>query len=307
MSVLILPRRIAALVSAIRLCYLKAKMKLRAPGKVNLYLKIIGKRSDGYHLIDSLLVPIGLYDDVEITRVERDHRRVAVTCDDPMVPPGPKNLALRAARLLLSQAGAKESVRVRIRKRIPVGAGLGGGSTDAAATLMGINRLLHLGYSSASLSRLGLSLGADVPFFLLGRPAIAGGIGERLKAVAGLPDLWLVVLYPGFPVATRWVYENLNFKLTKAIRNTKLNLPRYSCEQLSRLLVNDLEATTIRRYPRIGYFKERLMDEGATGALMAGSGSSVFGIFDEEEGAKRAYRRLRTEERVRAYVVRLLT
>ncbi|HEX9880079.1 MAG TPA: 4-(cytidine 5'-diphospho)-2-C-methyl-D-erythritol kinase [Candidatus Binatia bacterium] len=282
-------------------------MNIRAPAKINLYLRIAGKRKDGYHLIHSLMVPIALYDEIEINRSQKAGTLVKITCDNPQVPTGKGNLVYRAARLFLKQSGHREGVAIRIRKRIPVGAGLGGGSTDAAATLIALNRVFRTRFTSDLLCQWGECLGADVPFFVLGHPAVARGIGERLKPVSGLPTLWLVVLYPGFPVSTRWVYKNLNFKLTKASVNTKLNLPLFRCEELAGLLVNDLEATTLRRYPRIAYLKERLIQEGATGALMAGSGSSVFGIFAEEKGAKRAYRRLRTEERVEAYVVRSLT
>jgi len=190
---------------------------------------------------------------------------------------------------------------------ILVGGGLGGGSSDAAATMLGLNQLLGLGDTKRSMLVLAILLGADVPFFVHGRPAIARGIGERLKLLTSVPKLWIIILYPGFPVSTRWAYQGLKFKLTKVIRNTKLNLHLDDYGELAPLLVNDLEGVTIRRYPRIAHLKERLLQEGATGALMSGSGSSVFGIFAAEKRAKKAFRCMQQEEQVRAFLVRLLT
>lgn len=282
-------------------------MKIRAPAKINLYLKVVGRRSDGYHLIDSLMVPVSLYDEVTITRPSRAEGYLKVTCDHPNVPKGKGNLAHQAANLLLGRSRIRNPIHIHIRKKIPLGAGLGGASTDAAAVLIGLNRLFRIGLTTLSLSEMALDLGADVPFFVQGRPATARGIGERLNPVSHLPKLWLVLLYPGFQVSTRWVYDNLKIKLTKILKNTKFNLPLGHYEELVRWMENDLERATIRRYPIIGTLKERLIHEGAMGVLMSGSGSSVFGIFAEEEGARKALRRLRMEEPVQAYVVYLLT
>jgi len=282
-------------------------MKILAPAKVNLYLRVVGKRRDGYHLIDSLMVPVSLYDEIEITKPRTTKSVLTVTCDDPIVPVGKKNLAYKAAALVLDRASVSEPVHIHIRKKIPVGGGLGGGSSDAAATMLGLNQLLGLGVTKRSMLELAIQLGADVPFFVHGRPAIARGIGERLKLLTSVPKLWIIILYPGFPVSTRWAYQSLKFKLTKVIKNTKLNLHLDDYGELARLLVNDLEGVTIRRYPRIAHLKERLLQEGATEALMSGSGSSVFGIFAAEKRAKKAFRCLQPEEQVRAFLVRLLT
>ena len=282
-------------------------MKILAPAKLNLYLRVVGKRRDGYHLIDSLMVPVDLYDEIEITKSRNAKRLLTVTCDDPIVPVGRKNLAYKAAALVLDRAGVSDPVRIHIRKKIPVGGGLGGGSSDAAATMLGLNQHLGLGVGQRSMLELAMQLGADVPFFVHGHPAIARGIGERLKLITSVPKLWIIILYPGFPVSTRWAYRSLKFKLTKAIKNTKLNLPLDDYGELARLLVNDLEGVTMRRYPRIAHLKERLLQEGATGALMSGSGSSVFGIFATEKRAKKAFRCLQQEEQVQAFKVRLLT
>src|ERR1041384_2303384 len=164
------------------------------------------------------MLPVSLYDEIEIRKAKRAPRavpRIAISCDHPLVPLGEKNLAFAAAQLLLSRIDTRWAVHVHIRKRIPVGAGLGGGSTDAAATLVGLNRLFKLGLSEARLEKLALSLGADVPFFIRARPARAYGIGEVLRPVRGLVHFWLIILYPGFPVATASVYKKLPKKLTK--------------------------------------------------------------------------------------------
>lgn len=256
------------------------------------------------------MVPVGLYDEIEITRLKlgkMGKAGLSVTCDHPLVPSGRKNLAYRAASLLLDEKGVHDPVHIHIRKRIPVGGGLGGGSSDAAATLKGIDRLFHLGCNPREILSLVASLGADIPFFVYGRPARAYGIGDLLKPVPFFPRLWMVILYPGFPVSTRWAYQNLAFKLTKAIENTSINFSLKDPEKLKRLLVNDLEKVTIRRYPRIAFLKERLIQEGAAGALMSGSGSSVFGIFLARRRAREAFRRLRKEEGIQAYLVRSLS
>lgn len=282
-------------------------MRIFAPAKVNLALKVMGKRDDGYHLVDSLMVPINLYDEIRFARRKKSEEGLSVTCDDPQVPEGRKNLAYKSATLLLGQRKAHYPVHIHIKKRIPVGAGLGGGSSDAAATMLGLNRFLRLGWNRASILSLASTLGADVPFFVYGRAARARGIGDQLKLLPSFPRLWMVVLYPGFPVSTRWAYQNLDLKLTKLNKNTKLKPNLQDPKVLVRTLVNDLEGVTIRCHPRIACLKERLLQEGALGALMSGSGSSVFGIFAAEKGAKKAFRRLRKEEGVRAFLVRSLT
>ncbi|MBI4526415.1 MAG: 4-(cytidine 5'-diphospho)-2-C-methyl-D-erythritol kinase [Deltaproteobacteria bacterium] len=286
-------------------------MKIRAPAKVNLYLRVVGKRGDGYHLLDTLMVPVSLCDEIEITRPLKRTPKTAqltVTCDDPCVPSGNRNLAFKAASLLFKKKGIKESVHIRIHKRIPVGAGLGGGSSDAAATLVALDRLLRLHCRRHELLALAASLGADVPFFVVGRPARAKGIGERIQPLSSFPKLWLVILYPGFPVSTRWVFEHLPPTLTKSIETFSMKFSVAKPGELNRLLVNDLENVTISRYPKIALLKDRLIKEGAAGALMSGSGSSVFGIFAGEQMAKKACRRLsREEEGVRVFLVRSLS
>lgn len=286
-------------------------MRIRAPAKVNLSLRIVGKRKDGYHLLDTVMVPVALFDEITISGARSSRRggeALTVTCRHPLVPSGEGNLASKAASLLMLKKSIRGSIHIHVRKGIPVGAGLGGGSSDAAATLLGLNRLFRLRCRRKELLSLAASLGADVPFFIDARPARARGIGELLRPLPSFPALWMVILYPGFPLSTRWVYRHFRAgKLTKAIVNTSINLSLRDPERLKQLLVNDLEKVAMRRYPRIAILKEKLIREGAVGALMSGSGSSVFGIFSSEQAAREAFRRLRKEEGAQAYLVRSLT
>jgi len=286
-------------------------VKIRAPAKVNLFLRVLGRRPDGYHLLDTLIVPVSLYDVIEIRRVSAKRQqpanaRITLDCDDPAVPAGEENLAYRAAQLLLEQVDRPTGIHIHIQKRIPLGAGLGGGSTDAAATLLGLNRLFELNVSAARLERLALRLGADVPFFIRARPARAYGIGERLRPVRELVHFWLVIIYPGFPVGTAWVYNKLPKKLTKPTPGNSIATSLKRFDRLTDLLVNDLESVTLESYPKIRLLKEKLLREGAAGGLMSGSGSSVFGVFGSKGLAQRAFDRLRNEEGVQAYLVHVL-
>ena len=285
-------------------------MKIRAPAKLNLSLRVVGKRADGYHLLDSVMVPISLYDEVTVNPVKRKTAKrkidVTVICQHPLVPSGRRNIAYRAAALLVQRSTAERDYHIGINKVIPVGAGLGGGSSDAAATLIAMNRLLALKLSPSELKRIAAPLGADVPFFIDGRPARARGIGDHLTPIRNFPRLWAVVLYPGFPVSTSSVYRKFTLTLTKPTANTSINSLLRSADGLRKLLVNDLESVTVRRYPELGSLKERLIREGAIAALMSGSGSSVFGIFTSRQSAQKAFRQLRKAGGSQAFLVRVL-
>jgi 4-diphosphocytidyl-2-C-methyl-D-erythritol kinase len=200
----------------------------------------------------------------------------------------------------------RHPVAIRIRKQIPVGAGLGGGSSDAAAVLVGLNRLWKLRLTVRQLERLALQLGADVPFFIRAKPARARGIGEKLRLLPKVRRRWLVLAYPGFPVATAWAYGNLSRKLTKVSVNTSITSPLESLDKLDKLLINDLEQVTVRRYPEISRVKSLLSLAGAAGVLMSGSGSSVFGVFESKRLAQQAFRRMRQEEGVQTFLAHVL-
>lgn len=288
-------------------------MKIRAPAKINLRLRVIGQRKDGYHLIDTIIAPVSLYDEVEVRKLtasgkplRRKRQRIELICDNPSVPPGEKNLAYRAAFLFLRTYGLDERIEIRLRKRIPVGAGLGGGSSDAAATLIALNRLFRLNLSNKKLRNLGLRLGSDVPFFITPGPKRARGIGERLTPLKPLPRVSLVILYPGIVVSTAWAYRNYRATLTKRGANISIRSSLRSSRKIAALMTNDLESVTMRRYPIIGLLKKELARAGAVGVLMSGSGSAVFGVFDTQQKARNAFRQMRKKGGPQAFLAQIL-
>jgi 4-diphosphocytidyl-2-C-methyl-D-erythritol kinase len=289
-------------------------VKIRAPAKINLSLRVVGRRADGYHLLDTVIVPVSLYDEIELRRARRPSGRqfpfndelIQVRCDHPSVPQDKTNLVYRAAALIMKKHRKAQPVWIRIKKNIPVGAGLGGGSSDAAATLLGLNRLLKLRLSTSQLEKMALALGTDVPFFIRSKPARARGIGEKLRQIPDLPYFWCVIVYPGFPVSTAWVYRKLGEKLTKSSVNTSIATSPKSFDELARRLQNDLEDVTFKRYPKIAALKRKLLRGGAPGVLMSGSGSSVFGIFASKKASLDVFCRVRQEEGAQAFLVHVL-
>jgi len=268
-------------------------MRVLAPAKINVFLRITGRRPDGYHLLDSLMVPISLHDeiDLEVWDVGRGARTekntITVTCDDPTLPADETNLAYKAAALLGKETGVNARIAIALRKRIPAGAGLGGGSSDAAAVLKGLNVLLSLGFNEDRLRTLASQLGADVPFFIPCRPARVQGVGEILTPLPPLPVKWFVVIVPPFGVSTRWAYRRFDELLsqTDAVGNFTLTNGRWPETEL---FVNDLERAVIPAHPLLGELKTRLLQSGAETALMSGSGSAVFGMFHNQSLAEQA-------------------
>lgn len=261
-----------------------------SPAKINLCLHVLGKRPDGYHELAMLMQRLTLGDTLRIELTDQTGR-IEVACSGVDLPPGEENIAAKAARRLLEYGQRHDGVRITIDKQIPVAAGLGGGSSNAATVLMALNDLLELNLSKSELMREGVKLGADVPFFIYENLAWATGIGDQLQPFPPLPAVWYVLVNPGIAVSTAWVYQNLG--LTASTVLTKL--PRFlaSVDDLVTLLENDLERVTIPRYPLIAEIKRELIDLGARGALMSGSGSTVFGLFSEKRAADAAAERLR--------------
>lgn len=265
---------------------------LKAPAKVNYRLDVLCRRPDGYHELRMIMQRVDLCDEISIT--VSDTPGVSVVCGKEGVPDGPGNIAWRAADTLLQRRGRKEGLLIRIDKRIPVAAGLGGGSSDCATVLMGVNELLGLGFSDQELMEVGVTLGADVPFFIFQRPALAEGIGDRLTALEKTPDAWIVLVNPNIHVSTAWVYQNL--QLTGGVERAKLPSFIGDVAELSSLLANDLESVTIGRFPVIEEIKEQLVATGAKCAMMSGSGPTVFGLFESEPEARRAAEELARRE-----------
>ncbi|BEH09191.1 MULTISPECIES: 4-(cytidine 5'-diphospho)-2-C-methyl-D-erythritol kinase [Geobacter] len=265
------------------------KLTLKAPAKVNYRLDVLRRRPDGYHDLRMIMQRIDLCDEIEISLTDRPGIRVV--CGREGVPDGPGNIAWRAADALLALSADKPGIDIAITKKIPVAAGLGGGSSDAATVLMGVNELLGLDLPEKRLREIGVTLGADVPFFIFGRTALAEGIGEELTAIDGVPAAWIVVVNPNVPVSTAWVYQNL--QLTGEAARVKIPCFFENVSDVCAILSNDLESVTIPRYPVIGEIKRELLAAGALGSLMSGSGPTVFALFEEEDAAVRAAETMR--------------
>lgn len=259
------------------------EITILAPAKINLCLSVLGRRPDGYHDVKMLMQMVGLYDEV---RVSLGGRGVSVTCDAGTVPSGKDNIAWKAAAAMLSRSESETGLAVTIKKTIPVAAGLGGGSSDAAAVLAAANKLLGTGLDRGQLAEIGAGLGMDVPFFFHGPLALASGRGEVLAGLGVLPNFWVLLVSPGFETSTAWAYKNLNLRLTKNVDCNKI--ARLTVRNIAEGLHNDLETVTAAAHPVINRIEEALMAHGAVGARMSGSGPTVFGIFENEDGCRAA-------------------
>ena len=260
-----------------------------SPAKVNLCLRVLRKREDGYHDIASLMQKISLSDEMIFLPAERG---ITIRCPGSSLPENEENIVFKATEALFSHASHRSSgIDITIKKKIPLAAGLGGGSSNAATTLMALNEIFEFHYTAEDLMKIGLTLGADVPFFIFGRTAWAFGIGERLQAEENLPPFSLVLINPRFELSTKMIYQSLNLRLTNQIFH--YSIPRfYTIHDLAKGLFNDLEQVSIRIHPVLAELKRILIEHGALGALMSGSGPTVFGIFETEEMAVTAEKAL---------------
>jgi len=254
---------------------------VKSPAKLNLSLEVLGKRPDGYHEIRSLMIPIDRFDDITI-RLEGEG--IECVCDHPDAPGGPKNLAYRAAEAFMRATGERFGVRISIEKHIPVGAGLGGGSGNAATVLKELNRLKGEPLCLQEMLDLAAGIGSDVPFFLKEGAQWAEGRGERLRDGPDLPFWTYLVVFPGFEISAEWAYNNMPLTFEE-----KVNRIYYFKSERIRL-VNHLEAAVLAVYPEVGKLKDCLLAVGAWAALMTGSGPSVFGVFDNRAVATEASR-----------------
>ena len=260
--------------------------RIKAPAKINVRLKVTGRRPDGYHELVSIMAPVDIFDILDLTAPFNG--KIEISCKGREVPADEGNLAYRAARDFMSFAGIKDGVSIALSKNIPVAAGLGGGSSDAAAVLLALNNIYSNPLSESELHNLALKLGADVPFFLKGVPSLATGIGEILEPIANWPELWYVIITPPIQVSTSWVYGNLKLELTTGEYDYIVEILKNDTFTISMLLENDLETVTTASFPIINTLKKLLVDAGAEGAIMSGSGPSVFGVFASPEKAESA-------------------
>ena len=265
-------------------------LSVTVPAKINLWLEVLRKRPDGYHDISSLMLPVAIYDQIELESADAELR---VECDHPQVPTDETNLAWRAAQVYLAKSGQRGGLRIRLRKNIPVGAGLGGGSADAAAVLLAMNRMCGQRFSLEQLCAMASQLGADVPFFIQQVPALATGIGEHLESITGVPEYPLVLVKPPLSVSTGGVYQRL--KLTRG--GSRIRIAAFlACPWRPQdFMENDLESVTVNDYPLLSQIKQWMIAQGALGALMSGSGPTVFGIFAGMGDAERVGERAKRE------------
>ncbi|MDH4099172.1 MAG: 4-(cytidine 5'-diphospho)-2-C-methyl-D-erythritol kinase [Nitrospirota bacterium] len=284
------------------------QLSVQAPAKINLFLHVTGKREDGYHELFTFFQMVGVYDEVAVAKTAGDIR---LHCDLPGVPET-ENIVYRAAKLLREACNVGDGAVITLRKSIPMAAGLGGGSSDAAAAMVALNRLWGLGLDRDELAALGIRLGSDVPFFFGGPAALGKGRGEILEPFPPLEG-WVLLVNPGFAVSTAWVYGNIK-KLTSLPDNTKLpsflkkglTAGNLCIEEVRGYLHNSLEEVTELNYPEVKEIKNRLLDNGASAALMSGSGPTVFGLFHLEEDARKAAAALQRNDR-RIFVAPALT
>jgi 4-diphosphocytidyl-2-C-methyl-D-erythritol kinase len=267
------------------------RLTLKSPAKINLSLEVLRKREDGYHQIRSLMQAVDLFD--ELTLEERPDG-VTISCEHPGCPADETNLAFRAASLLLQEAGEERGVAIHIRKRIPISAGLGGGSSNAAAALKGVRQLLGLDVPDEKLHQLAARVGSDVPFFLCPGQALAEGRGEQIRPIRIYGGYWLVLVCPGIEVSTAWAYQNTRINLTKERRGVKFGNLEDASGFFQALpgFENDLEEVVGKRHPVIRTIKENLEDSGAVKSSMSGSGPTVYGVFDREPQAEEVTRKL---------------
>lgn len=269
-------------------------MKLRALAKINLGLDVTGKRPDGYHEVRMIMQSIQMFDQLEIEKSGEPGIRIETNLS--FLPCNENNLVYRAADLLMKEFDIRSGLDVKLTKFIPVAAGMAGGSSDAAAVLVGVNRMFGLGLSTRELMERGVKIGADVPYCIMRGTALAEGIGEKLTRLSPMPPCHVLIGKPGINVSTKFVYGNLDLKKVKthpdidAIRDA---IERGDLQGVARNMGNVLELVTCPAYPVIEEIKELMMQEGALNAMMSGSGPTVFGLFDDQETAKKAYEKLR--------------
>ena len=280
------------------------RISLRAPAKVNLRLDVLGKRPDGYHEIKTWIYPISLADELHIEKVSST--RITISSSLPDFPLGEENLAHRAAALFIKEKGLAGGVQIDIIKRIPLAAGLGGGSSDAAAVLKAINILWGAEVPQEELMEMGAKIGMDVPFFIVGKGAIMGGMGEQLVKLLPPLKLWMLLINPGHPLSTKQVYEQGKWGLTKDRGDNRILMPPQDLEKMGTFLHNDLERPGRELMPVIGNIRECLFEAEAKGVLMTGSGPTVFGLFGEEAEAQRAARDLKMEKGWICFVAHML-
>ena len=269
-------------------------MRLQAFAKINLGLDVLGKREDGYHEVRMIMQTIRMYDQLDMRKSEEPG--IHLTTNKKYIPVDENNLVWRAAKLMMDTCGIMEGVSIHLHKVIPVAAGMAGGSSDAAATLVGMNRLFHCGLSKEKLMELGVQIGADVQYCVRRGTALAEGIGEKLTVLPPMPDCWILIGKPGISVSTKYVYTTLDLNTDTVhpdIDGMKKALEDGNLYGITERMGNVLQDVTIPAYPEVERIKEQMKTLGAVNAMMSGSGPTVFGIFDNRDKMAAAAKSLR--------------
>jgi len=258
-------------------------MKLRAYAKINIGLNVLGKRPDGYHDLETVFHEIDCFDEIELERNDK----ITMTADSILVPIDGSNLCLSAAKLLQKEKHIRQGVMIHLKKNIPIGAGLGGGSSDAAAVLCGLNRFWELNLSNNQLRLLAAQIGSDVPFFVDGGTAYATGRGEILESFSFALPFWIAVVTPLIRVSTAWAYSRLSPKRNAKGNGLQAKLVKQisNPQKLASIAKNDFELSVFQTYPELSRIKEKLKEMDAVFSLMSGSGSSIYGFFEDDKKA----------------------
>ena len=269
------------------------QIRLKALAKINLGLDVLRRKEDGYHEVKMIMQTIHLHDQIHIRKIEEEEIKIRTNLF--YVPTNENNLAYKAAKILMDEFNLPGGVSIYLKKVIPVAAGMAGGSSDAAAVLFGMNRIFGLKLSMQELMDRGVKLGADVPYCIMRGTALAEGIGEKLTQLSPMPKCYILIAKPPISVSTKFVYENLHANDLKPEDHPPVDVQLEALEEgnLEKLVANMgnvLERVTVPEYPVINDLKKMMMDHGAMGAMMSGSGPTVFGIFTDHEDAKKAYR-----------------
>ncbi len=277
-----------------------------APAKINLILRILDRRPDGYHNLWSIMQTVALKDEIRLQTCH-ETRDIRLRCESEGLANDHGNLVYRAARAVLDRARADVGLDIELKKMIPMGAGLGGGSSDAAATIVGLNRLLRLHWSRTQMAEVGQSLGSDVPFFLFAPTAVVSGRGEMVKPVTLRQRRWTVLVNPGFGIETKWAYQELTTgrKGIRPLTELQMRLDGQSetdWQEVAAAAENDFEPSIFAKYGLLSEVKHTLLTLGAEAALLSGSGATVFGIFKDESVARAAAASFTGRDRVKAFV-----
>lgn len=277
-------------------CGMITHLRLKAYGKINLALDVLGKRGDGYHEVRMIMQTVGLHDSIDLYRIREPGIRIETNLF--YLPNNEQNLAYKAASLLMEEFVIRQGIAISLRKFVPVSAGMAGGSADAAAVLFGINKMFGLGLSVHELMERGVRLGADIPYCLMRGTALSEGIGEKLSPLPPMPQCQVLIAKPGISVSTRAVYERLDTMKLEASAHPDIDgmvdaIRRGALLEVAGKFGNVLELVTGKRYPVIAQIEQVMKDYGAVNAMMSGSGPTVFGLFTSPQAAQAAYQALR--------------